>query len=453
MIAIRTRILAPTIALVLAGSLALVLLALRDSHRQTEAVYDAQLVQAARLLQGMLQQQAPERIDWAFVGQALDNAMDRSGEGIFSHPYEINLAFQVWSQDGTLLVRSQEAPPLPAPPEPGIHEFFFNDQDWCGVLLDDAGQGLKIWVGERDDLRQDLIQQILQHTLLPTLVCLPVLAAFIWLLLGWGLSPLQRLARQLRERPEHSLAPLSPGPLPPELEPMRMALDDVLSQLRALLERERRFIADAAHELRTPLAILDIHVRNALQADSAQDREEALSFLQQGVRRATRVASQLLTMARLEAPSRELQALDLTALVREELADLAPLALERRIELVLEADEGVLVQGDRGSIATLLQNLVGNALAFSPAAAEVNVRIGHDGQGVHLRVLDQGPGVEEARLSRLGERFHSAGNPQGAGLGLAIVNSIVRHLNGTTSFRNRDPRGFCAEVRLPEPAE
>lgn len=452
MISIRTRILAPTIALVLAGSLALVLLALRDSHRQTEAVYDAQLVQAARVLQGMLQQPDGQPIDWQFVRRALDNALDLSAEGIFSHPYEINLAFQVWDADGTLLVRSEHAPPLASPPAPGIHDFFLNDQEWCGVLLEDPGQGLLIWVGEREDLRQDLIHQILQHTLMPTLICLPLLAAFIWLLLGWGLRPLQRLAQQLRERPEHSLEPLPAGPLPPELEPMRLALDDVLSQLRALLERERRFIADAAHELRTPLAILDIHVRNALQAGSVQERDEALAFLQQGVHRATRIASQLLTMARLEAPSQNLQPLDLTAVVREELADLAPLALNRQIELELEADEAVVIQGERGLIVILLQNLVSNALTFSSPGSEVSVRVCREGRGVQLQVVDQGPGVEDARLPRLGERFHSAGNPQGAGLGLAIVGTIARHLGGSIGFSNASPKGFSVLVRFPDSA-
>ncbi|WP_070884165.1 ATP-binding protein [Pseudomonas sp. D1-3] len=452
MISIRTRILAPTIALVLAGSLALVLLALRDSHRQTEAVYDAQLVQAARVLQGMLQQPDGRPVDWQFVRQALDGALDRSAEGVFSHPYEINLAFQVWDQDGNLLVRSEQAPLLEKLPSPGIHDFFVNDQEWCGVLLDDSAGGLRIWVGEREDLRQDLIQQILQHTLMPTLICLPLLAAFIWLLLGWGLRPLQRLARQLRERPEHSLDPLPAGPLPPELEPMRLALDDVLSQLRALLERERRFIADAAHELRTPLAILEIHLRNAAQAESVQEREEALAFLKQGVHRATRIASQLLTMARLEAPSQNLQPLDLTAVVREELADLAPLAINRRIDLALDAEETALIQGDRGLIVILLQNLVSNALTFSSPGSEVSVRVCREGEGVQLQVVDQGPGVEEARLPRLGERFHSAGNPQGAGLGLAIVGMIARHLGGSIGFSNASPRGFSAVVSFPDTA-
>ncbi|QLF95097.1 sensor histidine kinase N-terminal domain-containing protein [Pseudomonas sp. ABC1] len=449
---IRARILAPTIALVLFGSLALVLLAMRDSYRQTEAVYDAQLVQAARLIQGLLQQQPLEQIDWRFIRTAVDGAMDRSAEGIFSHPYEINLAFQVWSRDGDLLMRSEQAPALDSPPSPGIHEFFLDGQEWCGVLLEDGRQGLRIWVGEREDLRQDLIQQILQHTLLPTLVCLPLLAVFIWLLLGWGLRPLQRMAQQLRNRPAHALEPLAPGPLPAELQPMRDALNDVLSQLSALLERERRFIADAAHELRTPLAILDIHVRNMQQAKNPEEREEALGFLHQGVVRATRISSQLLTMARLEARFGNLHCLDLTVSVREELADLAPLALDQQIELVLDADESVMVDGEPGLITILMQNLISNALRFSRSGDEVSVRIRQSGDQVHLQVLDQGAGVDAARLHRLGARFHSEGNPQGAGLGLAIVGMIVQQLGGLMRFRNRESGGFCVELSLPASA-
>lgn len=454
MIAIRTRILAPTIALVILGSLTLALLALRDSHREIEEVYDAQLVQAARLLQGILQRQDPQQADWSQIGAALETALDRSGEGILSHPYEINLSFQIWSRDGRLLVRSQDAPTLLCPPAPGIHDFLIDGQDWCGVLLQDGVQGLRIWVGERDDLRQDLIQRIVQHTLLPTLIGLPLLALIIWLLLGWRLKPLQRLAWQIRARPVDSLEPLSTGPLPPELEPMRAALDRLLEQLRMLLERERRFIADAAHELRTPLAILDIHARNARQADSAHERDEALAFLQQGVTRATRIASQLLTMARLEPASYERRPLDLAALVREELAELAPLALGRQVELVLDDEVDCPLLGDPGSIAILLQNLISNALAFAPYGSEVRVRLRQSGDHqVVMQVLDEGPGVSEAVLERLCDRFYSEGNPEGAGLGLAIVEMISRRLGGALHFSNRGEGGFCAQLSFSRQSE
>ncbi|WP_049870409.1 sensor histidine kinase [Pseudomonas cremoricolorata] len=450
MIAIRTRILAPTIALVILGTLALALLVLRDSHREIEQVYDAQLVQGARLLQGMLQTQSPEQTDWNQLGAALDGALNRSGEGILTHPYEINLAFQIWAPDGRLLVRSEDAPQLEQLPQPGIHDFIIDGQDWCGVLLADSVQGLRIWVGERDDVRQDLIQTIVQHALLPLLMGLPLLAAIIWALLGWGLAPLQRLARHVRARPVDSLEPLAVGPLPQELEPMRNSLDRLLSQVRALLERERRFIADAAHELRTPLAILDIHVRNARQADSEAERAEALEFLQQGVGRATRIVSQLLTMARLEPVSKPQHPLNLTALVREELAELAPLAFKRDVELVLDGEEDQHLLGDPACVAIMLQNLISNALTFAPAHSEVCVRLRRSGeQNVVLQVLDEGPGVSEAVLGRLCDRFYSDANPQGAGLGLSIVEMISRRLGGVLLISNRGRKGLCVELTFP----
>lgn len=450
MIAIRTRILAPTLALVLAGSLALALLALRDSHREIEGIYDAQLVQGARLLEGLLQAGTPAADRWPELIRVFDRAMQPAPGSVPAHPYENQLTFQVWTADGRLLARSGNAPQLAEVPPEGLHEVFENGREWCGMQVRTADGGLRIWVGEREDLRQDLIQRIVSHTLWPTLVGLPLLVGVLWLLLGWGLRPLQDFARGLRERDPHSLAPLPTGPLPPELQPMRGALDHQLAQLRALLDRERRFIADAAHELRTPLAILDLHAQNAQHAETAEERDEALGYLRQGVSRATRLASQLLTLARLEPGATQVQPLALEPLVREELAELTPLALKRQVELVLAAQAGPPVLGDPDAIAIALQNLVTNALAFAPAgsAVEVGIETSPD-EGVLLRVEDRGPGVDEAELARLCDRFYSAGNPQGAGLGLAIVETITRRLGGALRFSNRTRGGFRVELRLP----
>ncbi len=449
MISIRTRILAPTLLLMIIGSLTLVLLALRDSHREIENVYDAQLVQAARLMQGVLQQ-APAQRDWNALEAELDNALNRSAQGILSHPYEMNVAFQIWSADGRLLLRSRHAPALAEPPAPGLHDLMYQGQDWCGVLLEDPTLGIRIWAGERDDLRQDLIQKIVHHALLPTLIGLPLLTLLIWAVLGWGLRPLQRLARQLRNRPYDSLEPLPDQPQPPELEPMRSALDHLLGQLRTQLERERRFIADAAHELRTPLAILDIHVRNAQAASDPRERAEALGFLQQGVGRMTRIASQLLTMARLEPAAQPSQHLNLTALMREELAELTPLALRKNVELVLDSEDDCLLRSEPAALTIMAQNLISNALAFAPAGSEVRLHLSrHPDRHLRLRVLDQGPGVSEAALARLCDRFYSAGNPEGAGLGLAIVDMVCRRLGLTLTFSNRAQGGLCVEVVIP----
>lgn len=448
MIAMRTRILLPTLLLVVIGSLGLVLSVLRDNHREIENVYDAQLVQAARVLQGLLGQ-IPAEAHWPDIRQALDQAMDQSGETLLSHPYEINLAFQVWRSDGALLMRSADAPVLETPPAPGIHDLLYQGQDWCGVLLQDRERGLSIWVGERDDLRQGLIQRIADQALAPALIGIPTLAVLIWLLLGWGLSPLRRLTRHLRARPLDSLDPLPSAELPPELAPMARALNHQLLQLTRLLERERRFIADAAHELRTPLAVLAIHASNARRAPDAPARDEALGLLEQGVTRATRLASQLLTMARLEPLTQTRQPLLLDALAREELAELTPLALRRQVELVLDEEGPSPIHADPTAMTVMLQNLVGNALQFSPPGSEVTVILRHEDSCTVLQVLDQGPGVQPGALARLSDRFYSAGNPSGAGLGLAIVALVVDQLGGALEFFNRTEGGFGVRVQVP----
>ncbi|WP_207254674.1 MULTISPECIES: sensor histidine kinase, partial [unclassified Pseudomonas] len=373
---VRARILIPVLVLILLGDGLISWLVLRDSHHEIEEVYDAQLAQSARLLQGVLRQRDPGDADWDRLYQAFDQAMSRVGEDGAAHPYETRLTFQVWRTDGQLLVRSTDAPILNAPPTTlGPHDLMENGNDWCAFMLADMQQGLLIWVGERDDIRQDVIQRIIRHTLWPILVGVPLLALLIWLTIGWGLKPLRAMAQAIRGRDSNTLRPLQLEPLPADLEPMQTALNRLLVQVDDLLERERRFIADAAHELRTPLAILRIHAQNAQSAETEEQRREALDFLVNGVDRATRIGSQLLTMARIEPQLNNTVRVrvPLTELVREELAELTPLAMEKGVELVLEGDEECWIETDPIALAIALQNLVTNALNFSPAGSEVRV--------------------------------------------------------------------------------
>ena len=225
--------------------------------------------------------------------------------------------------------------------------------------------------------RIELVGKIARRSLLPDLVGLPLLALLIWLAVGWGLRPLARMAQLLKSRDPDNLAPLLLAPLPQELEPVAASLNRLLQQVNQLIEREKRFIADAAHELRTPLAVLRIHAQNALQAASEEERERALEQLIAGVDRTTRVVTQLLTLARLEPSAQRLGLtdLDLLPLCRETLAELTPLALARGQELTLDVDElaDFHLSGDAASLATLLQNLVGNALQYTPDGGQIQV--------------------------------------------------------------------------------
>ncbi|WXL24924.1 ATP-binding protein [Ectopseudomonas mendocina] len=450
MSSIRARILIPTLALVVAGGLLVAGLTLWGSQQRIGSVYDAQLIQGARLLQGMLPLQDQEGFDWQLFSSELDAALNYAEKGLARHPYEVHLEFQIWADDGRLLVSSAEAPQLDIPLESGIQSFILDTQEWRGALLEASTLGQRVWVGERYDLRGSLISRMLQQAFLPTMIGLPVLVIILSLILSWGLKPLREFAYQLRSRPVNSLHPLMSEMLPSELEPMRLALNRQMEILQGLLERERRFITNAAHELRTPLAILEIHARNARDAGCQEEREAALEHIQHGLARTTRITSQLLTIARLEPRDHISELVNLTALVREELAELAPLALKRNIELVLENCSDIHLNGDPTALVVMLQNLVGNALAFAPDNSEVCVRLSQSSYGsVLLEVLDQGPGVPEDNLEKLGERFYSSGNPVGAGLGLSIVEMICRKMKGHIQLSNRREGGFSAGVWLP----
>ena len=287
------------------------------------------------------------------------------------------------------------------------------------------------------------------------MIGVPLLATLIWLTIGWGLQPLRAMARTIRGRTTETLKPLNLRPLPHDLEPMQTALNRLLQQIDNLLARERRFIADAAHELRTPLAILRIHAQNAQMAGTPQQREEALEFLVSAVDRATRIASQLLTMARIEPrlANPERCEVELTELVREELAELAPLALAKDIELILDSDHHCLVKTDPVALAIALQNLVTNALNFAPPGSEVRVQVQPQGCGaVYISVEDAGPGIDEGEYARLFERFYTQGHGNGAGLGLAIVQMIVSKIDSSLQLYNLPQGGLCAELRINQGA-
>lgn len=453
MTSLRHRTLWLVMGLLLLGTLLITYLNYRDSSHEVEEIYDAQLAQNARLLLGVMRMPlASAERDRLY--QAFNAALGSAEPRKVGHPYESKLAFQVWGRDGRSLVQSPSAPPFDHAPERiGFHDIQLAGNSWRGFVLPDAQEGLLIWVGERDDVRQDLVERIVRHTLWPNLVGILILAGLVWVAIGWGLRPLQNMAQVIRSRHADSLAPLQIVPLPRELEPMQAALNRLLGQIEQMLQRERRFIGDAAHEMRTPLAVLRLHAQNALEATSEEQREEALRFLSQGVDRLTRVVQQLLTMARMEPElaRQNWQPIDLEPLVREHLAELTPLLLDKGLELVLEVAEGdYRTTSDAAAIGIALQNLVTNACNFTPAGGEVKVSLLTEGPDVLLlRVEDQGPGVDESALERLFERFYSQDNPQGAGLGLAIVQMIATRLGGAIHLYNREGGGLCADLRLP----
>lgn len=449
----------------------------QDAYHEIEELFDAQMAQHARLLAGMVSHDMSNE-----AGQALQQALDKAvaaTEGSpqtqpFGHKYENKLGFLVLDEYGKTLLQSTsaigqlaqnlgrrdnlpvhsvgDAPMLPSEHLIGYHDALLHDDQWRLFVLHDQRNNHWILVSERQDIRGELTEKIALRSLLPDLVGLPLLALLVWLAIGWGLRPLGRMAQLLKTRDPDNLAPLQLAPLPQELTPVVASLNRLLMQVMALLEREKRFLADAAHELRTPLAVLRIHTQNALQAPDPTDRDQALRQLDGGIERATRVIAQLLTLARLEpsAVTLRMAELDLLAFLRNELAELIPLALERQQDLTLEATEGNhdRLIADAPSLGILLQNLISNAVQHTPKNGQIRVCLQVLDEAVELRIQDSGPGIPPELRTKVFERFFRQGAAQGAGLGLSIVARIVELHGGTLELHDSPLGGLEVFVRL-----
>lgn len=479
---IRSRVLVLVLGLL---GVSLTLISLKsyfDARHEIEELFDAQLAQHARLLAGMINRDLADP-GMAHLQQALSAAAGAAQEGEEAtrggHAYEKKIGFLVFDANGRTLLRSAGMPEdtlgnliltLPngdhtpllvegAPFAslsarlPGYHDTLLEGRQWRMFMLHDQHDEQWILVGEREDVRGELVVKVALRSLLPDLVGLPLLAVLLGLAVGWSLRPLGRMVELLKARGPDNLSPLVLAPLPRELEPIVAALNRLLLQVTDLLEREKRFIANAAHELRTPLAVLRIHAENARHAPDPADRDNALQQLVSGVDRAARVVAQLLTMARIEPSAAQLgmSRVDLLAFVRNELAELIPLALAHRQELTLEAADGedFACVADTSSMAILLQNLVSNAIQHTPDNGLIRVMLQAGPDSVELAVHDSGGGIPPALRDKVFERFFRQGSSQGAGLGLSIVARVVELHEGRIELGDSPLGGLVVRIRLP----
>lgn len=269
------------------------------------------------------------------------------------------------------------------------------------------------------------------------LLAVPIVLLSVWWSVRRGLRPLEQFAGALQQRGQGDLSPVAHPVRHRELVPLKDALDALLAQLRMKLERERAFVQDAAHEIRTPLALVGTQAHVLAHAPDAAERERAQELLNQAIARASHVAQQLLLLATLDAPSREApRHVDVAQAVRGLLAQLAPLAMARGIELSLDAPDHLWATVDEPALVSIVGNLVDNAIRYGRAGGSVVVVLAQAGQGLQLQVRDDGPGIASAERPHVFERFYRAPGqqPAGSGLGLAIVRQAVSRAGGTVGF-------------------
>lgn len=314
-----------------------------------------------------------------------------------------------------------------------------------------------VQVGQATAPRDALARDLSLRVLVPMALLIPLLTGLLaWGLKG-GLAMLDETSRRVSDRDASRLDPLPTDNVPAELVPLVEQLNALLGRLSTSLDAERRFLADAAHELRSPVAALALQVQLAQRATDPAARTEALEELRRGIERARRLVQQLLDFARLEpgvvpdAPQR----LDLAALAREVVGGQSARAEALGIDLGADAGAEVPVLGSPSELRSLLENLLDNALRYAPAQSAVTVRVRHAVRGAEVEVVDAGPGIPGAERARVFERFHRvAGDAtRGTGLGLAIAKAIVERHHGTIALADAHPGaprpGLAVRVELP----
>lgn len=430
---LQLQLLAGTLTFVGAVWLVLSVVAWREAVSEADELFDAHLAQTAALLVILSREES-----------------DDLPEELPSHRYARKVAFQIWSDKGKLLARSNTAPREPLTDEiRGFSNRRIDGRDWRIYSKLDERHHHRILVAESFEARNAVGKELAKHLLMPLLFALPMLAFGLVLLMRQRFKPLHRLATSIGQRSPDRLDPIALTGVPSEIQPIIEQINRLLQRVADSIEQERRFTADAAHEIRTPLAVIRTYAQVAAGAELAAERAGALASVVQASDRATHLLGQLLTMARLDndALTRNFITCDLRKIAVGVIADITPQALEHQVEVMLDEGLPAWVCGDPALLAVLLRNLIDNAIRYSPAETFVAVTIKSVADGVKLTVSDQGPGIPENERERVLSRFTRLGGNAvpGSGLGLSIALRIAQ-LHGTTLLLQDGPGEYGLSV-------
>lgn len=344
---------------------------------------------------------------------------------------EASLEFQWLAQDGKLLARSAAMPEqMVAPLTEGFHFVNFDHYRWHTLVTPSSDKASWFIVAERADQRYRLAESMILQAVYPMLLAIPLVGLIIWWVLGVGLKPIAILARELRQREATDLRSLDQQDMPVELVQLAQSANDLLRRLDASFAREKRFSGDAAHELRTPIAALKIHCENLLH--ELHPAPASVEKLQAGIERMNYLVEQILLLNRT-APDHfmgNFEPINLTQLAKQAIVEQSEALELKRHQIEFNGDE-CWVLGDRAALTSLLNNLLGNAIKYTPDTGRIAINTWLRGRDVVLEVMDNGPGIPDAEHERVFDRFYRLGGDRhnskttGCGLGLSIVQQVV----------------------------
>ncbi len=465
---IRRRLLFTLLFIILAGVVSAGWLIYRQAQTEVNELFDYQLQQTAAALPSEPFAELNEN----------QPGVERNGD----------VVIQIWSRTGTQLYYSHPRAPLAPRAELGFSTEHTPQGDWrvYGAVIGDN----VVQVAQPVSIRNEIAALTAWHTLWPLVLLIPVMGVLVWITVGRGLLPLRRVTQAVDTRHPDALDPMPDARLPLEVKPLVHALNRLLGRLAHALDTQKAFVADAAHELRTPLAALNLQLQLLERARTETERSEALADLRRGVSRSTRLVEQLLALARAEpsaAPSADSVAtesagnldnvgnsgdenVDLLAILSDCVTDRMTLATHKNLDLGFASTEALQVRGDALALRVLFNNVLDNAIKYTPAGGRIDVSLLHGDGRPTVEICDTGPGIPAAERARVFDRFYRravdadtsyvGGSPAGAeferdradsvtgsGLGLAIVQRIASRHNAEVILAD-GPKGQGLQVTV-----
>lgn len=430
---IRLYLIVALLAAVTLGNFVAAVYGYRSGMAEAEALLDAQLADTAAIIHTM-----------------------RPGDKRVSISPSERLAFQIWTANGSLVQRSQNSGLTPFTElEDGYRDENFEGYRWRVLSQFDEESGLWLMVAERIDIRIELADAIIYRALLPIIISLPFIAAIVWLVVGNGLSLIGKLANELRTKRADDLTRLNTSNPPVELAPVVNAINDLLRRLNESIQRERRFSSDAAHELKTPLSAIKVHVHN-LKEQLPKNNEE-FRVLDRDLNRLGHLIEQIMLLYRTapehyQASMREINLYKLAQSVIGELFS----DVDRKHQTISLQGTPQTIIGDEPSLIILMRNLVLNASKYSPEGASITVSVDREELGIWMGVKDTGPGIPLTEIKQVFDRFRRVGGDRhesavdGCGLGLSIAKHIASlHHANIVLQNNDDGPGLTVNVFFP----
>ncbi|TFW16931.1 two-component sensor histidine kinase [Massilia arenosa] len=430
---LRGRLLWFLLAAISIAAIAQATIAYRTALRDANDIFDYHMQQMAMALRS---------------GAPLTNLQ---GYGIDPDAGNDDLVVQVWTPDGVQVFRTVSRAHLPQRAVLGFSNVEANGTTYRVFSVQTSAQTVQ--VAQDLAVRRNMAGNLALRTAGPILALVPVLMLAVWWVISGSLKPVSRVQSQLAARQADDLSPVSEGGLPDEVRPLVQELNLLFGRVKSAFDTQQHFVADAAHELRTPLAALKLQAQSLERAETPEARQLAVERLTSGIERATRLVEQLLVLARQESADASASTpVNVAELARRTIGDLAGVAAAKHIDLGLAKADDVTVAGHADALTILVRNLVDNAIKYTPDGGTVDLEVRALQNGAELVVEDSGPGIPPEERERVFDRFYRVPGSAagGSGLGLAIIRSIAqRHRADLTLGQSERLGGLRVTVRLP----